>query len=173
VAEAARAIGLLEAHLTALLELVSDFATEQSRCFFTAQETQSVHLVGLCTTLFVQFLGKQVLQISPFDHFPSLRGLGKLEAGSEQVELSKATPSRSRSRHSSSGTLSAPERSRLITQRVTQRSPRACARACARASQRTASHRAVRSLAITPHAACPSQRPSARPRRTSSTWRTC
>lgn len=94
IAKAALALGMSDAHLSAMLELVKLFASSDAQSYLL-HEHQKVHVFGICTTLFIQFFGRHLFDASSQDTWPSFNG-GINDIPVEQVELSKTTPSRSR-----------------------------------------------------------------------------
>lgn len=100
IAKAALALGISDAHLSAMLELVAFFAEDEAKVYLQALH-QKVHVFGLCTMLFIQFLGRHLFDASSIDIWPTFQE--RHDAPVEQVELNKSTPSRSRPSASKSG----------------------------------------------------------------------
>lgn len=103
IAKAALALGMSDAHLSAMLDLVRIFASYDAQPYLL-HEHQKVHVFGICTTLFIQFFGRHLFDASSQDTWPSFTG-GLAETPVEQVELSKTTPSRSRPSKSGNCTM--------------------------------------------------------------------
>lgn len=89
-----------EAHLTSMLALLTVFAAAEVREVFEVTAGR-VHVFAVCTLLFVQIMGRHLFDASSQDHWPDFQGAN--EAAVEQVELTKATPSRSRPSSSRAG----------------------------------------------------------------------
>jgi hypothetical protein len=102
IAKAALALGISDAHLSAMLELVTFFAEDEAKPYLQALH-QKVHVFGLCTMLLIQFLGRHLFDASSNDHWPTFQE--RPDAPVEQVELNKSTPSRSRPSASKSGVV--------------------------------------------------------------------
>jgi hypothetical protein len=100
ISEAAAALDVREAHLLSMLALVAVFATADAREIFEPRGGR-VHVFAVCTLLFIQIMGRHIFETSAQDHWPDFQGAN--EAAVEQVELSKAAPSRSRPSNSRAG----------------------------------------------------------------------